>query len=179
MSETNTMESRFIGYEYKDITVPQDMASVYIDGYASFGWSMESGSAFPTAQGSKNVNLKFKRDRKIRNKAELIRLQRQFESCAEEILSMERFKIVGASIAAYTVGIIGAAFLAGSVFSYIGGLLVFSIVLAIPGFLCWLIPYFAYRKMKQDKTAKLAPLIDQKYDEIYTTEEKADDLLNQ
>lgn len=178
MSEANKSENGFIGYEYKDIAVSRDMESVYVDGYANFGWALEGSDASATLAGTDSVNLKFKRDRKIRNKAELTRLQRQFEACTEEIVSMNRSKAVTASIVAYAVGILGSAFLAGSVFAYIGGLLLPSIVLAIPGFLGWIIPYFAFRKLKQNKTAKLAPIIDQKYDEIYTTCEKASGLLN-
>ena len=178
MSEAHEADSVFIGYEYKDVTVPGDMASVYADGYVNFGWSLE-GSDVPSAPaGSDTVALKFKRDRKIRNKAELTRLQAQFESCAGEIVTMERSKTTTASIAAYTVGIVGCAFMAGSVFAYLGGLLPLCIVLAVPGFLGWLIPYFAHQKIKKDKTAKLAPLINQKYDEIYAVSEKANGLLN-
>ena len=178
MSETTGAEHGFIGYEYKDITVPRDMAPMYADGYASFGWAME-GSDVPAAPAvADTVALKFKRDRKIRNKAELTRLQAQFETCAGEIISMRRSETTAASIAAYTVGILGCAFMAGSVFAYLGGLLPLCIVLAVPGFLGWLIPYFAYQKLKKDKTARLAPLIDQKYDEIYATGEKACGLLN-
>lgn len=177
MSETNASENHFIGYEYKDITVSRDMETVYSDGYANFGWLLEGSDILSTLQGTNTVNLKFKRDRKIRNKAELTRLQHQFETCAGEIVSLERSKAVAASVAAYAVGLIGTAFMAGSVFAYIGGLLAPSIVLAVPGFLGWIIPYFAYCKIKKNKTAKLTPMIDQKYDEIYTTCEKANGLL--
>ena len=180
MSESHEAETVFIGYEYKDINVPKDMASVYADGYENFGWSLEGGdsAAAPVQPGADTVELKFKRDRKIRNKAELTRLQAQFESCAGEIATMERSKTTTASIAAYTVGVVGCAFMAGSVFAYLGGLLPLCIVLAVPGFLGWIVPYFAYQKLKKSKTAKLAPLIDQKYDEIYTVNEKASGLLN-
>lgn len=178
MSEANAAGSSFVGYEYKDITVSRDMEAVYADGYENFGWSLEGSDTLPTLQGTNTVNLKFKRDRKIRNKAELTRLQHQFESCAGEIVSLERSKAMAAAIAAYGVGLIGTAFMAGSVFAYISGLLFPSIVLAVPGFLGWIIPYFAYRRIKQSKTAKLAPIIDQKYDEIYTTCERANGLLN-
>lgn len=178
MSETNTAGNGFVGYEYKDMTAPRDMEAVYVDGYTNFGWSLEGSDSLSTLQGTGTVNLKFKRDRKTRNKAELTRLQRQFEACATEIISLERSKSVTASIVAYALGIFGSAFLAGSVFAYIGGLLPLSIILAVPGFLGWIVPYFAYRKLKKDKTAKLSPIIEQKYDEIYTTCEKANGLLN-
>lgn len=123
------------------------------------------------------MTLKFKRDRKIRNKAELTRLQRQFDSCMAEIESLERSKATLSSAVAYVIGIIGTAFMAGSVFTYNAGYLPLSIVLAIPGFVGWIIPYLAYSRIRRRKTAKVNPLIDQKYDELYETCEKAHALL--
>ena len=68
--------------------------------------------------------MKFKRDRKVRNKAELTRLQRQFDSCVSEIESLERSKYLRASVFAYIIGVVGTAFMAGSVFAYLADMLV-------------------------------------------------------
>ncbi|MGN0624236.1 MAG: hypothetical protein ACI4JA_09860 [Oscillospiraceae bacterium] len=169
-------EKNFIGYEYHEITVKRNMASVYIDGYENFGWQLE-GSEY--AIGSvDSVSLKFKRDRKIRNKTELTRLQRNFDACVKEIMALERSKVLKASAAAYTVGIIGTAFMAGSVFAVTSELILLCIILAIPAFAGWMIPYFLYRAIEKKKTAEVEPLIDQKYDEIYTVCEKANSLLD-
>ena len=176
MSEMTKNESNFIGYEYKDITVKRSMEPVYADGYTHFGWALEGTSA--PLQGIGAVTLKFKRDRKIRNKAELSRLQRQFDSCVGEIERMEASKVTGASACAYVIGVIGTAFLAGSVFAYNAGLLPFSIVLALPGFVGWILPYFCYCNISRKKTEQVSPLIDQKYDEIYEVSEKANGLLS-
>lgn len=178
MSEKNADGNGFIGYEYKNITVGREMESLYADGYTNFGWTLEDVDISSNIRGSHTANLKFKRDRKICNKAELTRLQRQFDACIQEIQTLERSKISSASIAAFTVGLIGTVFMAGSVFAYIGGMQVLSIVLAVPGFLGWIIPYFAYRKIQENKTASLTHLIEQKYDEIYAVCEKANSLLN-
>lgn len=177
MNETNTSGASFIGYEYHSVTVPHDMEAVYTDGYANFGWTQEGSETHMAPHGSGSIDLKFKRDRKIRNKAELTRLQRQFEEFVGEIIALESAKTTAAAIAAYTIGVIGTAFMAGSVFAYIGGPLMLSIILAIPGFLGWITPYFSYCKIKKDKTARLSPIISQKYDEIYSTCEKANSLL--
>jgi hypothetical protein len=177
MSEITKNENNFIGYEYKDITVKRSMEPIYADGYANFGWVLEGVSTPIQSVGS--VTMKFKRDRKIRNKAELSRLQRQFDSCAAEIDALERSQIIGASAAAYSIGILGAAFMAGSVFAYLANMLPLSVILAIPGFAGWIIPYFCYCTIRKKKTDKTAPLIDQKYDEIYEVSKKANGLLNQ
>lgn len=174
MSEV-TKGNGFVGYEYKNSTVSRSMESVYADGYVNFGWTLEDTTT--SLQNVGSVNLKLKRDRKIRNKAELSRLQRQFEVCANEIESLERSKAAGASVAAFTIGIIGTAFMAGSVFSYLGGILSLSILLAVPGFIGWIIPYFCFVNIRRRRTHKVSPLIDKKYDELYEVCEKANTLL--
>lgn len=71
------------------------MQSIYADGFASFGWIAEGiGEAVGKMD---SIVMKFKRDRKIRNKAELTRLQRQFEACTAEIVSFEKEKTLRAS----------------------------------------------------------------------------------
>ena len=175
MSQIIKNEQQFIGYEYKDITIKRSIEPVYTDGYPHFGWSLE-GTSTPI-QSIDSVTLKFKRDRKIRSKAELTRLQRQFEAHASEIDNLERSKLIGASTAAYGIGLIGTAFMAGSVFAQQDDQLFLSIVLAIPGFIGWIIPYFSYLRIHKKKTEKVTPLIDQKYDEIYEVCEKANNLL--
>lgn len=180
-------ERNFVGYEYKDITVKEKLISMYVDGYENFGWQLDGTSEnIPGVQlegisrsipGRAEVTIKLKRDRKIPNKAELTRSQRQFESCMNEVITLENSKVTGASVAAYTVGVIGTAFMAGSVFAYTGGLLVPSIILAVPGFLGWIFPYFLYCQIQKKKTAQVEPAIDQKHNEIYQVCEKANKLL--
>ena len=175
MNETGSDSSGFIGYEYRDVTVNRSLEAMYIDGYENFGWKHESTTATQIGLGA--VSMKFKRDRKIRNKAELTRLQRQFDACVSEITSMEKSKAASASIVAYTVGLLGTAFLAGATFSYLGGLIILCIVLAIPGFVGWILPYFLYNSTYAKKAAKVTPLIESKYDEIYEICERANSLL--
>lgn len=180
-------ERNFVGYEYKNVTVKEKLMLMYVDGYENFGWQLEETSKdilrvqleriSKGISGRNEVILKLKRDRKIRNKAELTRLQRQFESCMDEVIALENSKVIGASAVAYIVGVIGAAFMAGSVFSYIGGLLAPSIFFAVPGFVGWIIPYLLYCKIQKKKTAQVEPLIDQKHDEIYQVCERANKLL--
>lgn len=180
-------ERNFVGYEYRNVTVKEKLMSMYVDGYENFGWQLEGTSENLSGiqqegiskgiPGRKEVILKFKRDRKISNKSELTRLQRQFEACMNEVITLENSKVIGAAVVAYSVGVIGSAFMAGSVFAYIGGLLVPSIILAVPGFVGWIVPYLLYCKIQKKKAAQVEPLIDQKHDEIYQVCEKANKLL--
>ena len=175
MSKITKSADGYIGFEYKDVTVKRNMEPVFTDGYPNFGWTIV-GISF-LIQSLNSVTMKLKRDRKIRNKAELSRLQRQFEACAQEIGRLEVSKSTGASVFAYVTGIVGTAFMAGSVFSYLAGMVPLMILLAVPGFIGWIIPYFGYLRIQKKKIEQAAPLIDQKYDEIYEICEKAHGLL--
>jgi len=175
MNEHTRTETDFIGYEYKKLIVDRDKEGVYADGYPNFGWTLE-GSATPIF-GVSSVSLKFKRDRKIRNKAELTRLQRQFESNVSEIEKLEQSKTTAAQISAFTIGIIGTACMAGSVFAFLANMIPLCIVLAIPAFIGWAAPYFSFIKLRNNRTEKIAPLIEQQYDSIYEVCEKAHGLL--
>lgn len=172
MSE-NTQKN-FIGYEYMSITVKRDMVDLYTDCYPSFGWSMEGYN--PTLTPT-SVTMKFKRDRKLLNKAELTRLQREFESHVDEINKLEISKTAFARVIAYITGIVGTAFMTGSVFAVNADLIPLTVILGIPALIGWIVPYFCYRRMSAKKAEKAAPLIDQQYDAIYAVCEKANALL--
>lgn len=110
---------------------------------------------------------------------ELTRLQRHFEADMEDIFSLENSKTTKALIIALTIGILGTAFMAGSVFAVTATppIIWLCIILAIPGFAGWILPYFAYKKVKEDKARKVTPYIEEKYDEIYEICEKGHSLL--
>lgn len=169
--------SPFIGYEYKEVTVPGEQVSQYMDCYENFGWEMD-GNFLPAVQHS-NVTLRMKRDRKIINKVELTRLQRHFEACAREIDTLERSKTSAATVWALAIGIVGTAFMAGSVFSVTHEPPVYwlCVLLAVPAFIGWILPYFVYRRLVDAKTRKVQPLIEAKQDEIYEVCEKGHALL--
>jgi hypothetical protein len=170
-------EEHFIGYEYKNLTITQGMENVYLDGFPNFGWRLEENTPFLSPKNLSAVILKFKRDRKIKNKDELARLERQFEDSVHEVENLERSKTSTASMAAFTIGIVGAAFMAGSVFAFKNGMTALMIILAVPAFLGWIFPYFCYLGIKARRTQAVVPLIDKQYDAIYEVCEKAHTLL--
>ena len=125
-------ENKFIGYEYHSIPVKRSMTAVYADGYENFGWKLEGMSELIGKVDT--ITMRFKRDRKLPNKAELTRLQRNFDGCVTAILSLEASKYIKASVVAYSIGIVGTAFMAGSVFSVTADKIASCIILAIPAF---------------------------------------------
>jgi hypothetical protein len=176
MEKMNMSENGYIGYEYKDVTVKRSMEAIYADNYPQFGWKLES---ILTTVNPYYVTMKFKRDRKIRNKVELTRLQRMFESYVREIDRLEKSKVVAASTVAYVIGVVGTGFMAGAVFSYLANMIPLSIILAILGFAGWILPYFCFLRIRDKKTSEVSPVIDQQYGAIYAVCEKANSLLSE
>ena len=170
-------EKPFVGYEYKEIIVPGEQASMYMDCYETFGWEIEESLAAMSGRGA--VTIRMKRDRKLVNRAELTRLQRHFEACAREIDALERSRTSAATVWALVIGIIGTAFMAGSVFAvtHQPPMYLLCIVLAVPAFLGWIAPYFVYRRVADRRTQKLQPMIEAKQEEIYEICKKGHSLL--
>lgn len=173
----------YIGYEYKEIPSDGQFVSLLLDGYENFGWeindSLPDGSAAGKIGGGQKTVIRLKRDRKILNKAELTRLQRNFEACVSQIQELEQRKASAATAYAIILGVIGTAFMAGSTFAVTAQPphYILCTLLAIPGFLGWIFPYFLYKKVAEKRTEKIIPLIEEKYDEIYEICEKGNKLL--
>lgn len=167
----------FIAYDYKEVSVDGKNASFYMDCYEAFGWRTDENAEMVKTSG--RGMLKLKRERKIINKAELTRLQRHFEACVNEIGMLEKSKKSTASLWSLLIGLIGTAFMAGSVFAVTNTppQILLCIILAVPAFIGWIIPVFVYRKVLMRQTEKVQPLIEKKYDEIYDICEKGSSLL--
>ena len=179
----------YIGYEYQEIVADQDKVSFLIDGYESFGWEIDEnlyyGATIGTAVGHRanpgkgKTVIPMKRNRKIVNKVELTRLQRHYEACLYDLERLEHGKTSAATMWALIIGVIGTIFMAGAVFAIVAQPphVILCIVLAIPAFAGWILPYFVYRTLAEHKTAQLTPLIEEKYDEIYALCERGSKLL--
>lgn len=180
------MEEKYIGYDYKEIITNKKQASFLLDSYKNFGWDVDhnfTSEGIDTkaniSGGHSEVRLQLKRDRNIINKMELTRLQRNFESCIDEIKKLESSKTSGATAYAMSVGVIGTVFMAGSVFAVTADppQIILCIILAIPAFVGWILPYFLYKKKVQERTALVTDLIEMKYNEIHEICEKGKRLL--
>ncbi|MBD5522786.1 MAG: DUF2207 domain-containing protein [Lachnospiraceae bacterium] len=183
MDNVAKLQRNFVGYEYKELFTEGSRFSFLLDGYENFGWELDENlpedveRRNPVSQQRKVLRLK--RNRKIVNKMELTRLERNFEACVNEIDKLEREKTSIATVYALVLGIIGTAFMAGSVFAVTAQTpnYILCIILAVPGFLGWIFPYFLYKKIVGKQTERVTPLIEEKYDEIYEICEKGNKLL--
>lgn len=185
MEDTRTKKKEYVGYEYKDVITDKSRVSFLLDGYENFGWELDGNiiEAFgenrnPVKQNK--VVLRIKRNRKIINKMELTRLQRNFESCVREIDTLEKSKNSAATIYALIIAVVGTAFMAGATFAVTAQQpqVILCILLAIPGFIGWILPYFVYKKVLGKQIEKVTPLIEEKYDEIYEICKKGNRILS-
>lgn len=166
-----------IGFEYKKINVDVDSASFLIDSYGSFGWEPDENMAAVCREARTTIRLK--RSRKLINRTELTRLQRNFEACVSELEQLEKSKTATATVLSLVIGIVGTVFMAGSVFAVTADppRIAICILLAAPALVCWAAPYFVYKKAVKKRTEKITPVIEEKYEEIYTICEKGSRLL--
>lgn len=177
MSGTDRNTKNYVGYEYKEILIDANKVSQYLDGYENFGWIVDENNLLVKETGK--VMLRLKRDRKIMNKVELTRLQRHFEDCMNQIEALDKSRTSMATVLAIAIGLIGTAFMAGSTFAVVNEppIIWLCILLALPGFAGWIAPYFTFRAMVRKRENIVTPLIEDKYDEIYTICEKGSRLL--
>ncbi|MGM9524970.1 MAG: hypothetical protein ACI3U1_01740 [Peptococcaceae bacterium] len=178
---TANSAAAYIGYEYLEKSVPPSLISFYLDNYPCFGWEEDPNNVTHTVHNKSSgcVTLHFRRNRRICNKAELTRLQRNFDGCLTEIAALERSKSTMALLCALFTGFLGTAFMAGSVFAVSAKppQIMLCILLAIPAFLGWILPYFLYQSLYRRKAAEVAPFIEVKYDELYAICERGSHLL--
>lgn len=185
MEAIGAMKKEFVGYEYKEVIADKSRVPLLLDGYENFGWEAD-GNIYEYYGESKNpqrqnkVILRLKRNRKIVNKMELTRLQRNFESCVREIDMLEKSKASAATVYALIIAVIGTAFMAGATFAVTAQPphVILCILLAIPGFIGWILPYFVYKSVVGKRTEKVATLVEEKYDEIYEICRKGNRLLS-
>lgn len=172
------MNETYENYDYLNTTVPHDLCSQYIDGYRSMGWEIDENLPMETA-GSRTT-LHMKRSRNVLNKTELTRLQRHYEACMQEIATLEDSRQSVPTMVALTMGVIGCAFMAGSVMALTLAtppIYWLMILLAVPGMALWALAYLGYEMVARRRAAKVLPLIDAKYDEAAKICAKAQQLL--
>lgn len=164
-------EQNSVMYEYKTVTIKNDMVPLYNDGYKSFGWEKEG--VHNSLGDFETVTIRFKRNRRIANRTKLNELQNQFDACAEEIERLEKSKNTVPAVTALIIGLAGTLLMGGAFYLAVSGKVALGAVMAIPGAVLWGAPYGVYRKQSKHKASKVTPKIDQKYDELYDICEQA------
>lgn len=164
---------KYTSYDYKKVSMNTDTDMQYMDGIKLFGWIIDEEKTTSSDNGTMNYILK--RNRNIINKAELIRLEKNYEFCFHEIIRLQNSIRSKATICALTIGLIGTCFIAGSTFAITHNppIVWLCVLLAVPGFIGWLLPYFIFKKVKTIQQHKVEPFIKSSYDEIEKICDKA------
>lgn len=188
------MENKdYIQYEYLSINVKSKFEPMIIDTYENFGWKIISSSALTDKEdyyinnvgvnGEKLVNIRFKRDRKIKNKEKLNTLQRECEETFKKIDKLEREPHLKGTMYSLIVAMIGCVFLAISVFIITANQSLINYVISSPfgivGLVCWVLSYFKYIKTKAKFEEKNHPLVEEQHDVIYKACDGAQKLMGE
>jgi len=189
----NSETKDFVAYEYLSVNVTSAKEPLYTDCYENFGWKLTNSNAVnglvdkedyyinnSNINNKKIVNLKFKRDRKIPNKAKIINLQNKCENGLKELIRLEKEPTSKGSIYAVINAIIGTIFMTISVFAITATnpLYILCVVTGIIGLVSWFISYPIYKKVKVKQESINIPLIEEQYNVIYDSCEQAQKLLN-
>ena len=168
----------FVSYEYKTVTVKSKDQTKSMDMYEAFGWEVTA----TTPSLVDGVTLSLKRDRRLKHKAEITKLERQAENVSGVINGLERSKTLGASIFAYIFGAISTLVLGGgmclcmlienNVPAFAGG-----IILGLVGIILCGVNYPVYKRVAERKTKQVLPAIDDNEEKLANLLEQGNDLL--
>lgn len=165
-------KTAFVAYEYKTVELPRDLESLYLDTYANFGWHIDGRTAAPG--NPLNTSVKLKRDRSIESRPVLAELQRQCDTALATITRLERSKSRSALQTSLTLGLIGAVFMALSVFGITEwDNMAITVAGGAIGLTSWAAAYFSHDRAYAKRAAKVAPVIEQQYALVYETSEQA------
>lgn len=175
-----TAHKGVVFYDYLTVQAEGKAAYEVIDSYQALGWEVvnRANSFLP---GLVTINLK--RNRKIKNKDQLNRLQAKLDDSFNGIKVCEKNKTQSAMVVALILGIIGALIFGGGLSMFLTWtnpeIWVYFVAgaLAATGAVPCAFAYFVYAKIRTKKTAAMNILIEQKRDEISSLCEDAQKFL--
>lgn len=165
----------FTAREYATVRIPARHEQLHRDTYRAFGWTVEAwrGPAASFVPATSTSILKLTRDRALRGRQALGEFQRQAEGALLRIDALERSRSVRATLVAVILGLVGAAFLAGSVLLLDSGPSIVAVGLGINGLGLWALAWPASRLTAARRAKRVAPLLDREYDTVYDACERA------
>lgn len=167
--------------DYLTLTAPNQKAALeMIDYYSALGWELASQNE---GRFISNFSLVFKRNRRIKSKDQLNRLQYRLDDNINKLDVLEKRKYRKATIVSLIIGIIGILIFGSGmslciawsdpeVWMYIvGG------ILAAIGIIPCVLSYFFYTNIRLKETTKMNILINQSYEDINRICEEAQQLI--
>ena len=196
-------KENFVAYEYKSVNATRDSAGLYIDCMENFGWTLIENDRYDvqallsnlnpanlgrnianaaqsfgeTADAAPAMTLKFKRDRRIENKSEIEKLEREYEAALRAIDRAERKNVAQTMGISLGTGIVGTVFIGLSVYNFVFSNMVLGVLFAAVGAVGWAIGFFSHLNVGKKKSAHAEPFIQKQLDIVYNICEKAHALL--
>ena len=161
------MENALI-YDYKTIKVKRNIETLVCDTYENLGWELTNTSS---VEGSIfYVNLSFKRNRKIENKVELLKLQEKADSVISNIESLQNQKKNAGMVGALSTGIVGALIFGGGMSMSMllkgVGFMIGGIALGLVGAGVCALAYPLFKKVNKKKNTALQPILESEFDKL-------------
>ncbi len=166
-------------FDYKTLKVKREVETMVCDAYENLGWELTSTGS---AEGNPfEVILSFKRNRKIENKMELLKLQQKIDISLKEIEIFQRKRKSAGLVAGLTTGIAGALTFGGGLSMCLclegAGYMAGGIVLGIVGVGIGLFAWWLSKKVNKRKSENLTPVIESELDNLADLCEKAAELV--
>ena len=178
------MKQDYIAYEYISINVKSDLEPMYIDCYENFGWIHINNTRKKDYYINSNINpdiinIKFKRDREIKDREKLQALQEKCEKAFLEVHRLEKNSQSIATMYSLTIAFIATIFMAISVFAVTGEKVIWfpAIVGGAIGIIGWILPYFVYNNIKNKKEIENKTKIEKQQNIIHDTCKQARKIL--
>lgn len=167
-------EKEVITYDYKTISAKREMETMTIDAYENLGWEFVGSSV--SGRAIFHVNLSFKRDRKIANKQNLLKLQEKVDSTLQNIEVLQNKKKTVGGTPALSTGISGALVFGGgmsmvmtlgiSAGAVVSGWLAGGIILGVVGIGVALFAWPIYKRVRKNGLAKIEPMLENEYNRL-------------
>jgi len=157
-----------VSYDYKTIKVKRSIETLVCDTYENLGWELTNTSS---VEGSLfYINLSFKRNRKLENKVELLKLQEKADSIVATIENLQAKKKNAGMIGALSTGIAGALVFGGgmSMTMLLKGVapIIGGIALGLVGAGICALAYPLFKKINKRKNTEIQPILESEYDKL-------------
>lgn len=153
-----------------------DLAQVAVDCYESLGYEL-TGQRVSVPGGQ--VTLSFRRDRAVKSKAQLSKIQRTMDDTLVSIATMEAEKTKKATDQVVILGTLSALVfgLGMSCTMVWTNLMVPGIVIGVIGIAGGILTWMRYKNVCESEIARLNPRIEEEYDRVATLCEEAQAIL--
>ncbi len=167
-----------VSYDYKTLKVKREIEVLVCDTYENLGWELTNTSS---SEGSLfYINLSFKRDRKVGNKVELLKLQERADSVIASIENLQRKKKSAGLGASISTGAIGTLIFGGGMSTCMllngVGFMLGGIALGIVGAGVCALAYPLFKKINKKQSSNIQPILESEYDKLADICEQASKL---